>query len=127
MPNEQDTYRIDHLSLQIAFAFDSNTATYHIQLTSVADASSQQQQSGFGWLTDELQTLEMFLNDNFFPLSILSNAMNQVVMPTMDVLSLAAFTQSRNTVMGAFEKMLAFIHPRVLRDLVKIIRLEQVS
>ncbi len=47
-------------------------------------------------------------------------------MPTMDILSLGTATQNRNTAMGAFEKMLSYIHPRVLRDLVKIIRLEQV-
>ncbi|CAF0730411.1 unnamed protein product [Rotaria sp. Silwood1] len=126
--NEQDTYRIEHLSLQIAFQFDINTATYRIHCTSLIDSSSQQQQqSNFGWSPDELQTMEIFLNENFFPLSILSNSQNQITIPTMDILSLAASTQNRNTAMGAFEKMLSHIHPRVLRDLIKIIRLEQNS
>ncbi|CAF3339599.1 unnamed protein product [Rotaria sp. Silwood1] len=129
--NEQDTYRIEHLSLQIAFQFDINTATYRIHCTSLLDSSSQQQQqqqqSNFGWSPDELQTMEIFLNENFFPLSILSNSQNQITIPTMDILSLAASTQNRNTAMGAFEKMLSHIHPRVLRDLIKIIRLEQNS
>ncbi|CAF1028589.1 unnamed protein product [Rotaria sordida] len=130
VPNEQDTYRIEHLSLQIAFVFDINTATYRIYCTSLMDSSSQQQQqqqqqqSNFGWSSDELQTMELFFNENFFPSSILSNSQNQIIMPTMDILSLSA-AQNRHTAMGAFEKMLAHIHPRVLRDLVKIIRLEQ--
>ncbi|CAF4742641.1 unnamed protein product, partial [Rotaria socialis] len=125
--NEQDTYRIEHLSLQIAFVFDSNTGTYRIHFTSLVDSCSQQQQqqSNFGWLQEELQAMETFFNDNFFPISILSNSMNQIVTPTIDVLSLAAATQNRNTVMGTFEKMLSHIHPRVLHDLIKIIRSEQ--
>jgi hypothetical protein len=77
-------------------------------------------------MIDELQTMEIFLNDIFFPLSILSNSISQVITPTIDILSLAAVTQNRNTAMGAFEKMLSHIHARVLRDLIKIIRLEQV-
>lgn len=97
-----------------------------MQFTSIADSSSQQQPN-FVWLPDEIQTMETFFNEHFFPVSILSNAMNQVVMPTMDILSLGAAAQNRNTAVGAFEKMLAHVHPRVLRDLVKIIRLEQVS
>ncbi len=120
MPNEQDTYRIEHLSLQIAFVFDSNTGTYRIHFTSIVDSSSQQ--VNFNWQSDELQIMEIFFNENFFPCSI-----NQVIMPTIDVLSLGAATQNRNTAMGAFEKMLSHVHPRVLRDLVKIIRLEQVK
>jgi hypothetical protein len=71
--------------------------------------------------------METFFNENFFPLSILSNSTNQVIMPTIDILSLGAATQNRNTAIAAFEKMLSHIHPRVLRDLVKIIRLEQVK
>lgn len=47
-------------------------------------------------------------------------------MPTMDILSLGAATQNKNTAMGAFEKMLSHIHPRVLRDLIKVIRIDQV-
>ncbi|CAF2044531.1 unnamed protein product [Rotaria magnacalcarata] len=127
--NEQDTYRIEHLSLQIAFVFDSNTGTYRTHFTSLVDSCSQQQQqqqqSNSGWLQEELQAMETFFNDNFFPISILSNSMNQIVTPTIDVLSLAAATQNRNTVMGTFEKMLSHIHPRVLHDLIKIIRSEQ--
>ncbi|UJR25327.1 hypothetical protein I4U23_006678 [Adineta vaga] len=125
--NEQDTYRIEHLSLQIAFVFDSNTAMYRIQLTSMMDSSSQQQQQqpNFTWLPDEIQILETFLNESFFPMSVLSNTMNQVITPTLDVSSLASTTPNRNSVMATFERMLSFIHPRVLRDLVKIIRLEQ--
>jgi hypothetical protein len=112
--------------LQIAFLFDSNTATYRIHFTSIVDSSSQQQ-SNFGWLQDELQTMETFFNENFFPVSILSNAINPIIVPTMDILSLGAVAQNRNTAVGAFEKMLSIVHPRVLRDLVKIIRLEQVN
>ena len=46
-------------------------------------------------------------------------------MPSLDILSLGA-TQHRTTAMGTFERMLSYIQPRVLRDLIKIIRLEQV-
>ncbi|CAF0742948.1 unnamed protein product [Adineta ricciae] len=126
VPNEQDTYRIEHLSIQIVFVFDSNTATFRIQLTSISDSTSQQQQApNFVWLNDELQTLETFFNETFFPISILSNSTNQVITPTLDALSLAATAPNRNSVMATFERMLSFIHPRVLRDLVKVIRLEQ--
>ncbi len=79
------------------------------------------QQTNFVWQSDELQIMETFFNENFFPVST-----NQIVMPTMDILSLGAATQNRNTAIGAFEKMLSNIHPRVLRDLIKIVRLEQV-
>lgn len=127
MSNEHDTYRIEHLLLQIAFVFDSNTASYRIHFTSLADSSSQQQQTNFVWLPEELQTMEQFFNESFFPTSILSNSANQAIMPTNDILSLATVTQSRSTAVGAFEKLLSCIHPRVLRDLVKIIRLEQVN
>jgi hypothetical protein len=47
-------------------------------------------------------------------------------MPSMDILSLQA-SQNSNTAMGAFERMLSSINPRILKDLVKIIRLEQVD
>jgi hypothetical protein len=70
--------------------------------------------------------MEAFFNENFFPQSLLSNSNNQITTPTMDILSLGVASQNRNTVMGAFEKMLSHIHPRVLRDLVKVIRSEQV-
>ena len=127
MPNEQDTYRIEHLSIQIVFVYDSNTAMFRIQLTSTSDSTSQQQQApNFVWLNDELQTLETFFNENFFPISILSNSTNQIITPTLDALSLASTTPNRNSVMATFARMLSFIHPRVLRDLVKVIRLEQV-
>ncbi len=47
-------------------------------------------------------------------------------MPSLDILSLQA-SQNLNTAMGSFERMLSLIHPRILKDLVKIIRLEQVD
>jgi hypothetical protein len=77
----------------------------------------------FVWQSEELQIMEIFLNENFFPSSILSNS---IITPTIDILSLGAASQNRNTAIGAFEKMLSLIYPRVLRDLIKIIRLEQV-
>ena len=85
---------------------------------------SSTQTPNFSWLNDELQTLEIFFNDAFFPSS---NPNNPCVMPTMDILSLNAATQNKNTTMGAFEKMFSLIHPRILRDLIKVIRQEQVS
>jgi hypothetical protein len=66
--------------------------------------------------------MEIFFNNNFFPLSSATN----IVMPSMDILSLQA-SQNSNTAMGAFERMLSSINPRILKDLVKIIRLEQVD
>ena len=65
--------------------------------------------------------METFFNEIFFPLFN-----NQTVLPTMDILSLGAVTQNRNSTMAAFEKMLSHISPRVLRDLIKITRLDQV-
>ena len=126
MPNEQDTFRIEHLALQIAFVFDSHISSYRIHFTSITDSSCQQYQSTLSWLPDELQTMETFFNEQFFPLSILPNSTNPVVRPTIDVLSLGV-PSNRSTTMATFEKLLANIHPRVLRDLVKIIRLEQVN
>ena len=84
---------------------------------------SSTQTPNFSWSNDELQTMETFFNETFFPSS---NPNNPCVMPTMDILSLGAATQNKNTAMGSFEKMLSHIHPRVLRDLIKVIRLEQV-
>jgi hypothetical protein len=66
--------------------------------------------------------LKIFLNNIFFPLSSLTN----LVTPSIDVLSLQA-SQNLNTAMGSFERMLSIIHPRILKDLIKIIRLEQVN
>lgn len=118
VPNEQDTYRIEHLSLQISFTFDINTGSYRIQFTSVVDVSTQT--PNFSWLTDELTALETFFNDIFFPLTNY-----HICVPTIDILALGAATFNRPTTMAAFEKMLSQIHPRILRDLIKIIRLEQ--
>ncbi|CAF4366238.1 unnamed protein product, partial [Rotaria sordida] len=121
-PNEQDTYRIEHLSLQISFVFDIPTTLYRIYFISLFDSTSQQQQSNIFWSRDELQIMEIFFNNTFFPLSPLSN----LIMPSIDILSLQA-SQNLSTAMGSFERMLSLIHPRILKDLVKIIGLEQVS
>lgn len=109
--------------MQFAFVFDHQSSTYRIHLTSLFDASSQQQPTSFIWSPDELQTLETFFNDTFFPFS---SSSNQITMQSLDLLSLGTIP-NRTTAMGAVEKMLAIIHPRILRDLVKVIRLEQVS
>ncbi|CAF1025919.1 unnamed protein product [Rotaria sordida] len=119
-PNEQDTYRIEHLSLQISFVFDIPTTLYRIYFISLFDSTSQQQQSNIFWSRDELQIMEIFFNNTFFPLSPLSN----LIMPSIDILSLQA-SQNLSTAMGSFERMLSLIHPRILKDLVKIIGLEQ--
>ncbi|CAF4803384.1 unnamed protein product [Rotaria sp. Silwood2] len=119
VPNEQDTYRIEHLSLQISFLFDIPTTIYRMYFISLFDSTSQQQSNIF-WSPDELQIIEIFFNDTFFPLSPSSN----LIMPSIDILSLQA-TQNLTTAMGSFERMLSLIHPRILKDLVKIIRLEQ--
>jgi hypothetical protein len=64
--------------------------------------------------------MEMFLNDNFFPTSSLIN----LIVPSIDILSLQA-SQNLNTAMGSFERMLSLLHPRILKDLIKIIRHER--
>lgn len=87
---------------------------------SLYDSTSQQQTNIF-WSLEELQTMEIFFNETFFPLSPSSN----LAMPSIDVLSLQG-SQNLNTAMGSFERMLSIIHPRIFKDLVKIIRLEQV-
>ncbi len=51
--------------------------------------------------------------------------LSNLIMPSIDVLSLQA-SQNLNTAMGSFERMLSLIHPRILKDLVQIIALEQV-
>ena len=125
MSNEQDTYRIEHLSLQISFVFDIPTSIYRVHFISLFDSSQQQQQqqsSNIFWPPDELQLMERFFNENFFPVSPLTNLM----MPAIDILSLQA-SQNLNTAMGSFERMLSLVHPRILKDLVKIIGLEQVE
>jgi hypothetical protein len=66
--------------------------------------------------------MEIFLNNNFFPLSPITN----IVTPSIDILSLQA-SQNSSTAMGSFERMLSLIQPRILKDLIKIIRLEQVD
>lgn len=112
--NEQNIYRIDHLSLQFAFEFDIPSAIFRISLT--------QQSSNAFWSPDEIQALEFFLNKNFFPTSPTSH----LIMPSMDILSLQA-PQNGSTAMGSFERMLSLINPRILKDLVKIIQLDQVD
>ena len=61
--------------------------------------------------------MEMFLNENFFPTS-------HLIVPSIDILSLQA-SQNLNTAMGSCQRMLSIIHPRILKDLIKIIRLEK--
>ena len=63
--------------------------------------------------------MEIFFNENFFPSA-------NTIMTPIDILSLQA-SQNLNTAMGSFERMISLIHPRILKDLVKIIRLEQVD
>lgn len=122
VPNEQDTYRFEHLSLQLSFLFNLSTTIYRVQLISLFDSTIQQQQSHIYWSPDELETVEVFLNDTFFPISPLS----KLTMPSIDALSLHA-PQNHNTSIGAFGRMLSLINPRVFKDLVKIISLEQVE
>ncbi|CAF0853162.1 unnamed protein product [Rotaria sp. Silwood1] len=117
--NEQDTYRIEHLSLQISFVFDIPTAMYRMYFMSLFDSTSSQPSNIF-WSSDELQLMEIFFNETFFPLSPISN----LIMPSNDILSLQA-SQNQSTAMGSFERMLSLIQPRILKDLVKIIGLEQ--
>jgi hypothetical protein len=66
--------------------------------------------------------MEIFFNNNFFPTSSTTN----IVMPSIEILSLQA-TQNNNTAMGSFQRMLASMNPRILKDFIKIIRLEQVD
>ena len=122
VPNEPDTYRIEHLSLQITFAFDNQSSIYRIHLASLFDPSLQQS-TNVVWGQEELNIFETFLNDVLFPLSSVSN---QIMMPSIDILTLGAMP-NRNSAVGTLERFLSIIHPRVLRDLIKIIRLEQVS
>ena len=121
LTSEPDTYRIENLCLQIAFVFDPSTSIYRLQLTSLFDAASQLP-TNFMWQQDELNLLETFLNDALFPVV---NTTNQIMMPSIDMLPLAA-APGRPTVIGVLEKMLSIIQPKVLRDLIKVIRLEQV-
>jgi hypothetical protein len=103
----------------MSFIFDISTAIYQIYISSLFDSTSQQ--PNVDWSPDELHTLEKFLNENFFPLSSISN----LIVPSIDILSLQA-SQNLSTAMGSFERMMSLIHPRILKDLVNIIRLEQV-
>ncbi|CAF3486334.1 unnamed protein product [Rotaria socialis] len=119
VPTEQDTYRLEHLSLQLSFIFDIPTAIYRMYFTSLFDSTSQQQSNTF-WSPEELQIMEIFFNETFFPLLPLTN----LTMPPIDILSLQA-SQNLNTAMGSFQRMLSLVQPRILKDLVKIIRLEQ--
>ncbi|CAF0816807.1 unnamed protein product [Adineta steineri] len=119
VPNELDTYRLDHLSLQILFTFDIPTGIYRINFTSLFDPS-QQQQSNIFWSPDEIQIMDKFFNENFFPISPLTNSTT----PSIDILSLQA-SQNLNTAMGSFERMLSITRPRILKDLVQIIALAQ--
>jgi hypothetical protein len=112
--------------LQFTFAFDIPSSSYHLHFTTYQDASSQQQLNGPLWSPDELQTLEKFFNETFFPLSPISNDSQRPIMPPLDVLSLAAVSP-RSTLMLAFQKLFCQAPIHVLRDLVKIIRLDQVS
>ncbi|CAF3585503.1 unnamed protein product, partial [Rotaria sp. Silwood2] len=84
-----------HLSLQISFLSDISTGIYRIYFTSLFDSTSQQQQSNIMWSLDELQIMEIFFNDRFYPLLPLSN----LIMTSIDILSLEAFN-NLSTAMG---------------------------
>ena len=116
VPNEQDTYRVEHLHLQLAFVFDAHLLSYRLRLVALADSTSLQQSSYF-WSTDDLQTMETFFSDQLFPPLRKSRS--------IDSLSFQA-VQSLNIAVSTFVRMLMFIPPRVLKDLVRIIQLEQV-
>lgn len=118
--NESDTYRIENLFLQLAFLFDPQTSIYRLQLTPLIDGNSQQT-TNFMWQHDEINLFEKFLNDTFFPTV---HETNQSMMPSIDILSLGVMS-GRPTLVGALEKMLSMSPPKLLRDLIKIIRLEQ--
>ncbi|CAF4353280.1 unnamed protein product, partial [Adineta steineri] len=64
--------------------------------------------------------MDKFFNENFFPISPLTNSTT----PSIDILSLQA-SQNLNTAMGSFERMLSITRPRILKDLVQIIALAQ--
>lgn len=107
---------MEHLHLQVAFVFDAHLLTYRIRLVALADSASLQQSSYF-WSTDELQTMETFFSDQLFPALRKSRAVESLSFLTV---------QSLNIAMSTFARMLMFIPPRVLKDLVRIIQLEQV-
>ena len=94
---------------------------YRMRFTSLFGSTSQQQPNTY-WSPDEIQIMETFFNNIFFPLS----SQPILTMPSIDMLSFQA-SQNSHTAMGSFERMLSIIQPRILKDLVKVIRLEQVS
>lgn len=112
IPNEHDTYRLEHLSLEITFEFHIPSSSYQIHLITTQDSANS-------LTNEEIQIFETFLNRNFFPISPITNFST----PSIDILTLFA-PQNTATAMGSFERMLTLIQPRLLKDLIKIIRLE---
>lgn len=96
-----------------------------MQLTSCGDASSQQP-SNVNWGVDDLSTVETFLNQAFFPSTIGPDGVHIAAAPSIDILSLNV-NQNRSSVISSLHKMFSTINPRVLRDLIKVIKLEKVS
>lgn len=124
MPNEPDTYRIEHLYLQFAFEFDRHRLTYRIRLVSLPENPASPQPTYF-WSSDELQLMETFFTDHLFPSLRLPQSANDQNSSLIDAFTVAIF-QSFCMTFQVFARMLCFIQARVLKDLVKIIEIEQV-
>ncbi|CAF1268652.1 unnamed protein product, partial [Didymodactylos carnosus] len=114
--NEPDTYRMEHLALQLQFIFDKISGLYRIKFTTTEQAPIASQQQQCLWLYDELQTLDTFFNEIFFTIYPLPMA--------IDIISLHS-TANRGTVVATLQKLFTFIQSKILKDLIKIMRLEQ--
>jgi len=108
--NESETYRLDHLYLQLAFEYDFHRLTYRIRLVSLPDNPSLLQQNYF-WTSDELQLMETFFTEQLFPSS-------------NDDMSLELF-QNLCLTFQNFARTLCFLQARLLKDFVKILEIEQ--
>ena len=95
---------------------------YRIHLTSTSESISPQK-SSLAWSSDELQTMEIFFSEHLFPFT---HALHQSTASSSDPFSFSTF-QTLNVAMVSFVRLLSWIHPQLLQDLVKVIKLEQVT
>ena len=114
VPNEPETYRLEHLYLQLAFEYDVQRLTYRIRLVSLPENASSSQSIYF-WSSDELQLMETFFTDELFP-SLRSSS--------IEYFSLEMF-QSLCLTFQTFARMLSFFQARLLKDFVKILENDQ--
>ena len=110
--------------MQLAFVYDNRLLNYRIRLISLAESNSITTPTNYFWSTDEFRTIENFFADHLFPTSRMSH-INNTFVSSIEQLSTRRL-QTLTIAITSFAKMLSIIQARTLKDLAKIIELDQV-